>query len=294
MTPAQALPIRRAALWGALAMCLLMGCSSVKSTRRLPWQKMPLDASTGFYQSATLEYRVDAGKLQQPLDAARVQGQHLWYEQVASSPLPDESTGTLTITYPHPSGRSDVAQVKFVLESRPAEQSSTKSLNPLARIWPGDDQNKATRISTSQPELHETWVMDITSAESDGYFKVLGAQSFYDTQRPEVGPTQVAMTINGKRIEKNWDSIPQLNLLVQRVRREGQLAAYARPGVLVGRQPQAITSVRAYGDVMAQVGGPVAASPADLALHPFSMAPPPAAVAPAPAPQMARTPGLSR
>lgn len=294
MTLAQALSIHRAAVWGVLAMCLLVGCSSVKSTRRLPWQKMPLDASTGFYQSATLEYRIDAGKLQQPLDVARVQGQHLWYEQVASSPLPDESTGTLTITYPHPSGRSDVAQVKFVLESHPAEESDSKSWNPITRYWPGDDKKMSTRISTSQPELHETWVMDIAHAESDGYFKVLGAQSFYDTQRPEAGAAQVTMTINGKRIEKNWDPIPQLNLLVQRVRREGQLAAYSRPGVLQGRQPRAITSVRAYGDVMAQMGVPTAGSPEELAQHPFSMAPAIPGPAPAAAQQIARTPGLTR
>lgn len=255
---------------------------------------MPLDASTGFYQSATLEYRIDAGKLQQPLDVARVQGQRLWYEQVASSPLPDESTGTLSITYPHPSGRSDVAQVKFVLESHPAQESASKSWNPITRFWPSDDQKRSTRISTSQPELHETWVMDIGSAESDGYFKVLGAQSFYDTQRPEAGAAQVTMTINGKRIEKNWDSIPQLNLLVQRVRREGQLVAYARPGVLAGRQPQAITSVRAYAEAMAQTGGQPANSPEELALHPFSMGPMNQGPPPGAPQQIARTPGLTR
>lgn len=294
MKLAQALSIRRAALWGVLAMSLLAGCSSVSSVRRLPWQKMPLDASTGFFQSATLEYRIDAGKLQQPLDVVRVQGQQLWYEQVASSPLPDESTGTLSITYPHPDGRSDAAQVKFVLESHPAHESASKSWNPITRFWPGDDKKKSTRINTSQPELHETWVMDIASAESDGYFKVLGSQSFYDTQRPEAGVAQVTMTINGKRIEKNWDSLPQLNLLVQRVRREGQLVAYARPGVLAGRQPQAITSVRAYADVVAQTGGPAAGSPEELALHPFSMGPAIRGPAPSATQQIARTPGLTR
>jgi hypothetical protein len=253
---------------------------------------MPLDASTGFYQSATLEYRLDAGQLRQPLDVARVQGQRLWYEQVASSPLPAESTGTLSVIYPHPSGRTDVAQVKFVLESRPATESASKSWNPVLRYWPGD--REASRIRTFQPELHETWALEIPQAESDGYFKVLGAQSFYDTERPGATAARLSVTINGRRIEKPWDPIPQLNLLVQRVRRDGQLVEYRRPGILAGQQPRAITSVQAYTQVAAQLSGMPVNSPQEWAQYPFSMVP---AVAPALCPEaaaVAQAPGQMR
>ncbi len=258
--------------WAALLVASLsLGCSSLAVTRPLPWHKMPLDASTGFYQSATMVYRLDAGRMQQPLDAARVEGQKLWYEQVASSPMPDESTGTLTISYPHPAGRQGLAQVKFELDSHAKKKSSAWNLNPFASqsatAAPG-------KVTTSQPELHETWVLDIPSAESDGYFKVLGAQSFYDTQRPQSNAAHLVVTINGKRLEKTWDPIPQLNLLIQRVRGQGQLVAYSRPDVLAGRQAPAISSVQHYNQVMAQTTGQHPAAVANLAANPFSMGPP--------------------
>ena len=94
----------QAAIAGALLSCLV-GCGS------FPWRKVPLDASSGLYDRAVLTYRLDAGKLGQPLDVVRVEGQRVSYEQVASSPLPDESIGTLSIEYPHPAGRSGYALV---------------------------------------------------------------------------------------------------------------------------------------------------------------------------------------
>ena len=40
----------------------------------LPWAPQAKDAQAGFYQTARLEYRIDAGKLGQPLDVVRVDG----------------------------------------------------------------------------------------------------------------------------------------------------------------------------------------------------------------------------
>lgn len=295
MTNSSARLAARIALVGVLGAVCLCGCSSLSPTRPLPWKKMPLDASTGFYQSASIEYRLDAGKLQQPLDVAHVEGQRIWFEKLASSPLEGESTGTLSIIYPHPQGKAEQAQVKFVLESRSGAEPKNSPWLPVHVGVSVRKSDSPQSIVTSQSQLLESWVLDIPSSESDAYFKLLGAQSFYDTERPESGAAEIAVNINGKRIEKPWDQIPELNLLVQRVRRQGQLVALVRPA----NAPRPITSVDAYQQVAVRTGSPPPSG--DLALQPFSMGPA-AAVPPftppggpqLPAATMARSPGISR
>ena len=182
--------MKRATLVGLLALCLTSGCGSLSVA--VPWKKMPLDASAGFYQSASIVYRLDAGKMEQPLDVARVEGQKILFEQVASSPLADQSIGTLTVTYPHPGGRPGLAQAKFAIDSIPAKApkpAATRSWNPLSRKPPAPPM--PTALVTSQPEIHEMWVLDIPVAESDQYFKLLAAQSFYNTERPGTGAAQL-------------------------------------------------------------------------------------------------------
>ena len=120
---------RRAALCGLLLAWLAEGCGSLSVA--VPWKKMPLDASAGFYESASIVYRLDAGKLEQPLDVARVEGQKILYEQVASSPLAEQSMGTLTITYPHPGGRPGMAQAMFAIDSAPGQAAKGGSFAQL-------------------------------------------------------------------------------------------------------------------------------------------------------------------
>ena len=256
------------ALWSVLGACLLSGCSS------LPWHKVPRDVSAGFYQSASLTYRLDAGKLQQPLDVARVEGQSVSYEQVASSPLPDQSIGTLSLVSPHPSGRVGYAQAKFTLESAPTKSTSLPSWNPFKKTPSGPQP--PTHFSGAQPEIREVWVLDLPSGESDQYFKLLSAHNFYNTERPAAGDgVQLIVKLNGGEVRKNWDSLPELNALVQRVRREGRLAAYACPDALAGSRTNTISSTRVYRDLLARSETPPApAGPAGLAANAFSMAPP--------------------
>ncbi len=267
------------ALGGVLGACLLAGCSSLKG------HKVPRDASAGFYQSASLTYRLDAGKLQQPLDVARVEGPSVSYEQVASSPLPDQSVGTLSLTYPHPAGRMGYAQAKFTLESAHLKSTPPTSWNPFRKTAPGPQPPLS--FSGAQPEVHEVWVLDIPSGESDQYFKLLSSYNFFNTERPAAGDAaQLTVKLNGGEIHKNWDQLPELNALVQRVRREGRLAVYARPDALAGPQSHTISSTRVYSDLLAQSGTPQApTNTASLATNAFSMAPPAA-----PAEAVARRP----
>ncbi len=273
MKDARSTIVGYAAALAVLGAGLSAGCSglAMPALPAMPWQKVPLDASAGFYESGAIVYRLDAGQLAQPLDVARVDGQKVSYEQFASSPLADQSIGTLSITYPHPGGRAGCAQARFALDSAPTMPSATSALNPFAKKSPGA-QTMASK-ATPQGEIHEVWVLDIPSTESDQYFKLLAAQSFYNTERPEAKGARLTVTVNGSRATKNWDQLAELNALIQRVRRQGQLVAYSRPAALAGVAESPITSVRAYHDLLAQTGTADAAATAQVAANPFSMQP---------------------
>jgi hypothetical protein len=276
--------LKRATIVGLLALCLTSGCGSLSVA--VPWKKMPLDASAGFYESASIVYRLDAGKMEQPLDVARVEGQKILFEQVASSPLADQSIGTLTVTFPHPGGRPGLAQAKFAIDSIPGKApkpAATRRWNPLSRKPPGPPA--PTSLVTSQPEVHEMWVLDIPAAESDQYFKLLAAQSFYNTERPGTGAAQLTVTINGSQVRKPWEQVPQFGALAQRVRRDGRLVAYSRPAAQAGTAEGAIASLGVYRNLLAQTSSPeaIAAATASLAANPFSM--PPVTMPPVTVPQ---------
>jgi len=259
------------------------GCAGV----RLPWQKMPLDSSAGFYEQASIEYRVDAGKLQQPLDVARFDGQRVSFEQVASSPLADQSLGTLKIECPHPRGRVDFAQVTFTIDSTKPQSNSWTNWN----WWQKKKSPQAPKgIVTAQPVVRELWVLDIPRAQADEYFKLLASQSFYNTDREDASGTKLCVQINSRELRKNWQSIPEFNLLAQRVRREGRLVEYSRPGILNGSDERPITHTQTYRNMMAQTAAP-GAQLANVAANPFAMpqqAAPAANVAQAPATAAAR------
>src|SRR5690606_2338375 len=97
-----------------LPVLLLSSCASLPE---LPWAPVTRDVSAGFYNQAKLEYRLDAGKLGQPLDVLTIDGRQMNYEQIASSPLAGRSIGTLTVEKPHPAGREGFARVTFSIDS---------------------------------------------------------------------------------------------------------------------------------------------------------------------------------
>ncbi len=230
---------------------------------------MRLDASSGLYDAAALTYRLDAGKLGQPLDVVRVDGPRVSYEQVASSPLPDESIGTLSVVYPHPSGKSGVALARFVLDSAPTEKAKTSaSWNPFGKKKQ-DAAVTASTIAGSQPEVHETWELDISHQELDQVFKAITNAGFYQLDRP--GPTHLTVKLDGEEQSKDWSEIAGLNLLVQRIRSQGQLVSYTRPRSAGGTGPSAIASTEAYRRLLDDLGTAPAAAP--MVASAFSLVP---------------------
>jgi hypothetical protein len=227
---------------------LLLSCASLPE---LPWAPVSRDASAGFYDSARLEYRIDAGKLGQPLNVVRVDGQQVGYEQIASSPLANQSWGTLIIQKPHPAGLEGMARVTFTINSESASSKTKSSWSWL----PGNKQ--ATPIG-HQEEVHETWAMDVPSAEADRYFSLLSNQNFYNGTPHEKAAAEITVTMDGRQVRKTWEPLPELDALARQVRSQGQLVAYLRPQALAGQPGRTIASVQAYKDLLAKTGSPPA------------------------------------
>jgi hypothetical protein len=96
----------------------------------------------------------------------------------------------------------------------------------------------------------------LPKAEWDRCFAVINSQNFFHAPAPEKAAAELAVTIDGKLVRKEWDLVPDLNGLAQRVRREGQLVAYLRPQALAGETTKAIASVQAYRELVAKTNAP--------------------------------------
>jgi hypothetical protein len=236
------------------AFCLFF--SSCATLPEMPWAPPARDASAGFYDTARLEYRLDAGKLGQPLDVVRVDGRTVRYEQVASSPLAEQSIGTLVIQYPHPAGKSGLARVTYSLDSGRPNASRAEGLNPF------HFGQSAAAITPGHEEIHEVWAMDIDRAESSRLFELLTRQNFYHSQEKQGGVAELAVTIDGKQIRKRWEQVAELNHLALRVRRDGQLVALLRPAALSGSPDGVIANTMAFREALARAGAPTHPAPA--------------------------------
>ncbi len=233
-------------------------CCSCATLPELPWAPVTRDVRAGFYNQAKLEYRLDAGKLGQPLDVLCVDGRQVNYEQIASSPLANRSFGTLTIEKPHPAGREGYARVTFSIDSEEAGPS-----RPAWSLFP--EREAAPKVGHHE-EVHETWAMDLPAAEADRYFTLLSTMNFYQAQPPAKSTAQLTVIMDGRKIQKPWEPLGELNALAQQVRSQGRLVAYLRPQSLSGQPSQAIVSVRAYRDLVAKTGGEAAVKVAEKPL----------------------------
>lgn len=231
-----------------LAAVPLLLCCSCASLPELPWAPVTRDVSAGFYNQAKLEYRLDAGRLGQPLEVLSIDGRQVNYEPIASSPLAGRSLGTLTVEKPHPAGREGYARVTFSIDSDDSAAQARSGWDLL------NVREKPPQIGHHE-EVHESWALDIPAAEADRYFALLSAVNFYNASAPETPAARITVTMDGRKVEKGWNSQAELNALAQQVRSQGRLVAYLRPSLMNGPPTQSIASVRAYRDLVAKTGG---------------------------------------
>ena len=108
-------------------------------------------------------------------------------------------------------------------------------------------------------------------AEAERYFTLLSQQNFHGGPARSGGGAKLNVTLDGRCEEKEWEQVADLNLLVQRVRQQGQLVAYVRPGTLGDNTPNPIASTRAYRDILAQTGRPDGTPASSRSLSAFTV-----------------------
>jgi hypothetical protein len=95
--------------------------------------------------------------------------------------------------------------------------------------------------------------------------------------------------MNGRATAKDWNQLPALNLLVQRVRGQGRLVTYSRPTAPPGQASRPITGTAAYGELAAWQGRDAGQLPPGA--NAFAMATP-TATGPVVAPGTPAMPGV--
>lgn len=191
----------------AIASVVLLTFAVIESTGCSRWKQKPmaLDSVACMYDRAAIVYQVDASRLGLPLTVSKVEAQHVSYQESPSAPQPGNSTGTLIVKYPHPQARPETALAEVVIDSRPKG------------------------VTRTTDAIREVWTMDIPKNDLDRIVgRLRDTRYFQNEGRGEEG-VRLTTSLDKVTMDKEWQQVPELNLLMQHVRSHGQLVAYNRP-----------------------------------------------------------------
>ena len=248
-----------------LAAALVAAASGCES---LHPRTVQIDAASGRYQSAQLTYQLDNGRLSQPVQTARIEGQQVSYQQLPSTPLPDRSHARLSVQYPHPRGRAGYALAEVVIESdqRGEKAGATVAKSGFQKFVGGltDALNDILPGMVYGNGVREAWALDIPKEDLDQLVGSLANSGYFNYGPAPTPGVDVLTRLDGKLIRKNWRQVPELDAFIERVRHEGTLVSYVSPKSGAGA-PAEISggrndSVAAYQQQMqrqqAQLGPP--------------------------------------
>jgi hypothetical protein len=217
----------RVFLAGALLLGSMSGCQSLNP------RSVQIDAASGRFQSAQLTYQVDTGRLSQPIQTARIEGQQVSYQQLPSSPLPDRSKARLSVQYPHPNGRAGFALAEVIVEAdgRAEKTSSGAGQSTFQRMVGSfkDAMNDILPGMTYDSGVREAWAMDVSKEQLDLLVGGLANSGYFQYGPAPTPGIEVFTRLDGKIIRKNWRQVPELDAFIERVRHEGKLVSYVRP-----------------------------------------------------------------
>ncbi|HXT57044.1 MAG TPA: hypothetical protein VN699_00345 [Pirellulales bacterium] len=225
-------PMRGGWVLGAvsLAVVSLAGASGCQS---LNPRSVQIDAASGRFQSAQLTYQVDTGRLSQPIQTARIEGQQVSYQQLPSSPLPDRSKARLSVQYPHPNGRAGFALAEVIVEAdgRPEKTSSGAGQSTFQHIVGSfkDAMNDILPGMVYDSGVREAWALDVSKEQLDLLVGGLANSGYFQYGPAPTPGIEVFTRLDGKIIRKNWRQVPELDAFIERVRHEGKLVSYVRP-----------------------------------------------------------------
>jgi len=175
------------------------------------------------FDEVSITYRTESDRVN--LAAAGYSGptQMVSFQQPSPGLLPNVTETTLQIQHPHPDGLPGYARAKVFVRPNGAEESEEGSF--WSRLIGGsDDQDGANRNA----QIVEAWLLDIPAWQVNGIMTKLQEQNFFRRAKVLNAETFLAVKADGAGFGKKYRSVPELDALILRVRREG------RP---VGRPP---------------------------------------------------------
>jgi hypothetical protein len=192
-------------------------------------------------------YHLDAAKLNETLAVARVEGKAVSYDEVAGSPLADRTVGTLSVIYPHPEAPPEFARAEVRIDAAPLPdlvQLDERSSELLPWYRHGSHGSReAGDVS------HETWQLDLPRAELDQLLARLATPQVVVTDGGKQAGANIKTSYNGRHYQSNCQPVPELDALMQRIRRDGRLVSYTRPLTARGQRLEQTSAVLAYREM---------------------------------------------
>ncbi|HVC93326.1 MAG TPA: hypothetical protein VND64_06520 [Pirellulales bacterium] len=214
-------------LSAVLVLAPAAGCGSMQP------HTVRIDSTVGMYQMAKLTYRIDAGKLSEPVNVANITGKQVSYEQKPSGPYADRSVARLAIEYPHPGGKPGFALAEVVVEARKPPVTTQGTKKSTWRRLADDMHQILTQNGLPGVKLadgiHEAWYLDLPRSDLDAVIGQLSQAGYFHLAGNPAPGVNVSCKIDGQQVNKQWGHVTALDELIERVRHEGQLASYTRP-----------------------------------------------------------------
>jgi len=203
------------------ALTLFAGCQSSRLAQRS-------DTPAAEFREVQLTYDVSGQYREIPLETSTVQ-----LAGAGQKSLERWSSAKLSIQYPHPEGKADLARATLRLSghvTRPAvsprsgHSPTGATLSELPELF-GSESGEDFALPSARDD--EIWVLDFPKQQLDLLMADLRHNGFFDSQtRPDPG-TRLEVTVEGHRTAKSWTPEPRLDDFVARVHEEGRLSGFA-------------------------------------------------------------------
>lgn len=193
-----------------------------------------LDSIAAGYEKVTINYRIDTRQYSGAVGAQRDNTQ----SGLSSSGNAVPSVARLNIQYPHPEGKAGFGLAEVIIESpKPSQAPETK---PIVSRWltafgeVARDVLPGVRLSEG---VDEAWAMDLPRGEIDRILSAMSQHGYFArNSRPPQPGIDLAARVDRFQTARPWRREPELDVVLERVRQEGQLVSYIRPDDL-GRRP---------------------------------------------------------
>jgi hypothetical protein len=197
----------------------LTGCAAFRSGET---QLGANSATRDSFASAAITYRLDPEPLAQT-QAPASETQLVSYTQETPRPTTPQNVQLLSVKYPHPAGRKGYALAEVVV-ANPSAGEADKGAGWL------DGVRRATRDYLPGVAygdgIESAWALDVPVADVDHLIHGLDGQGYFGDSSVPVAGVELSARVNGLGFQKQWHTVPELNALITRVRREGKLVSH--------------------------------------------------------------------